>query len=959
MNALKSERGGGWIWPLALLLFAALLTARIAFAAQPGGDHSNPAESNVVTQGSPTPTATITCTAGGTPGPWAVRANYPQQMVGLAVASDGTYIYGFAGRNSGRQNEAYKYNYTTDSWTALTSYPYGAGIGPQAEYGRNGKIYVVGGTTGQSATGIYDIASNSWAKGAPIPAMVIDHGLAYWNGKLYVVGGGQFGVYSSAVYAYDIASNTWSTLAALPQAERGMATDAINGKIYVANGETASGVTNSLYIYDIATDTWSAGPPSPLASGYPASTVVGGKLYMIGGNILASPGYTNDTYLYDPTTNSWSAGPDLNVGRYGSGAAIINTPAGLTTVVVGGAGPGSPWIDSVEASTAPSIPCAGASATVSPTTMSATGTCTAAATPGPWAFRTQYLGDERYALAVASDGTTIYGFGGRSTGRQGDAYKYNYATNTWAPIAYIGDASFNYHAEYGNNGNIYLMGGASNEYLNRIYDIATDSWSHGATPPGPLTSYGSAYWKGKVYTIGGAGSGAGVSNAVYAYDISTDTWSTLAPLPQAEAGVAAGAINGKIYVANGTTGQNVYTNNLYIYDIATNTWSNGPPSPQASAYPADAVIGGKLYMIGGGSPARYDTYLYDPATQSWSQGPSMNDARFYSEAATINTPAGQTAIVVGGWGSGITWLSSVEASTAPRLPCVTATPPTNTPTRTATGTNTPKTSATATPANTSVPPTFTSTIVVPSHTTVPHSSTPVIASQTPVSPTSTAVATPTTCTISFTDVPPDFPFYDYIRCLACRGIVSGYDDGTFRPYNEITRAQISKVVCGASSTCSQIPTPTEQSYEDVAPGSTFYVWIEKLSSISVMGGYPCGSDSNEPCIPPLDRPYFRPFNNATRGQLSKIVSNAAGFQEPPEGQTFEDVPPDNPFYPWIQRLATRGIMGGYPCGSDPNEQCIPPLDRPYFRWGANVTRGQASKIVANTFFPNCQTPGRR
>jgi hypothetical protein len=47
-------------------------------------------------------------------------------------------------------------------------------------------------------------------------------------------------------------------------------------------------------------------------------------------------------------------------------------------------------------------------------------------------------------------------------------------------------------------------------------------------------------------------------------------------------------------------------------------------------------------------------------------------------------------------------------------------------------------------------------------------------------------------------------------------------------------------------------------------------------------------------------------------------------------------------------------MGGYPCGS-PGETCDE-QNRPYFRWNAQVTRGQTSKIVANTFFPNCQTP---
>ena len=133
---------------------------------------------------------------------------------------------------------------------------------------------------------------------------------------------------------------------------------------------------------------------------------------------------------------------------------------------------------------------------------------------------------------------------------------------------------------------------------------------------------------------------------------------------------------------------------------------------------------------------------------------------------------------------------------------------------------------------------------------------------------------------------------------------------------------------------------------------TFYLWIERLAMHNVMGGYGCGG-VGEPCDG-QNRPYFRPQNNATRGQLSKIVSNAAGFSDTPTGQTFEDVPPTNTFYVWIERLAGRGIMGGYPCGGA-GEPCGAG-NKPYFRWGNNVTRGQASKIVANTFYPACSTP---
>ena len=255
-----------------------------------------------------------------------------------------------------------------------------------------------------------------------------------------------------------------------------------------------------------------------------------------------------------------------------------------------------------------------------------------------------------------------------------------------------------------------------------------------------------------------------------------------------------------------------------------------------------------------------------------------------------------------------------------------------------------------------VPPqatvTRTGTAVAPSATTQP-TNTPVATQPPGGSPTATRSAstpTPIVCTIVFTDVPTTDPFYANIMCLACRGVLGGYADGTFRPGNPITRGQIAKVVSNAAAFTEPV---SGQTYTDVPPTQTFYEWIERLSRRGVMSGYPCAQRPEEPCDA-QNRPYFRPGENATRGQLSKIVANAAQINDPVSGQFYADVPPSNPFYAEIMRLTARGVMSGYGCGG-PGEPCDA-QNRPYFRWGNNVTRGQASKIVANTFFPACQTP---
>jgi hypothetical protein len=214
--------------------------------------------------------------------------------------------------------------------------------------------------------------------------------------------------------------------------------------------------------------------------------------------------------------------------------------------------------------------------------------------------------------------------------------------------------------------------------------------------------------------------------------------------------------------------------------------------------------------------------------------------------------------------------------------------------------------------------------------------------------TSTAVTTgtATVCAITFSDVPDGSTFYPYVHCLACNGILSGYDDGTFRPGNDVTRGQLAKIVANAANFTEPV---SGQTFEDVLPTDTFYPFVERMAVRGIIGGYPCGGPG-EPCGPD-NRPYFRPNANALRAQISKIVSNAAGYDDIPVGQMFEDVPEGSPYYTWVQRLASRGYMGGYPCGS-PGEPCGVD-NRPYFRPYNNATRGQTAKIVSNTFFPNC------
>ena len=170
--------------------------------------------------------------------------------------------------------------------------------------------------------------------------------------------------------------------------------------------------------------------------------------------------------------------------------------------------------------------------------------------------------------------------------------------------------------------------------------------------------------------------------------------------------------------------------------------------------------------------------------------------------------------------------------------------------------------------------------------------------------------------------------------------MGGYPDGTVRPNSNVTRGQLSKFIANAAGFNEA---PGSQAFEDVAPASTFYTYVQRLANRNYISGYQCGG-VREPCIPPANLPYFRPNSNATRAQFSKIAANAAGLVGSPGSRLFQDVPSSSPFYTYTNRLANLGAIGGYACGGT-NEPCVPPANLPYFRPGNSTTRGQTAKIV--------------
>ena len=373
-----------------------------------------------------------------------------------------------------------------------------------------------------------------------------------------------------------------------------------------------------------------------------------------------------------------------------------------------------------------------------------------------------------------------------------------------------------------------------------------------------------------------------------------------------------------------------------------------PYAPEAAISDpvAGQVISGCNYTIQGNAHDYYSgvagvevssdnglTWTAVSGTNSWSynwtapaDGSYTLRVRARDVAGNVGTAATSVPVTV----SGCTPATAPPTDTAVP-PSATAVPPSATAVP-------PSATATAMPPTataTAVPPSVTATGVPPSATAVPPTVT-----RSAVPPSATAIpvtATPTTCALVFSDVAAGDYFAPAVQYLACHGVISGYNDGTFRPYSNTTRGQLAKiVVLGLAVPPVTPPSDANRTFSDVAGSNVFYSVIETAAAHGLVSGYTCGgvnpqTGATEPCDA-ARRPYFRSSNPVTRGQLAKIVVGAAVWSSiVPARPTFSDVAADNVFYRFVETAVCHGILSGYNDGT--------------FRPAANAFRGQIAKIV--------------
>ena len=184
------------------------------------------------------------------PGGWMTLSSdpMPTARANFALVTDGTYLYAIGGDttsgNGGAVSVVERFDPTAPAgqrWTTLMSMPVaGNSIGA----GVLGGTIVVAGAGGTSRTDIYDIASNSWSPGVPMPAQRGGMASAVPNGGLWLIGGTTNGSLNFDTWVYYPASPNrpagWAGVGSMLTGRWALAAASIGDVIYAVGGADMS-----------------------------------------------------------------------------------------------------------------------------------------------------------------------------------------------------------------------------------------------------------------------------------------------------------------------------------------------------------------------------------------------------------------------------------------------------------------------------------------------------------------------------------------------------------------------------------------------------------------------------------------------------------------------------------------------------------------------------------------------
>jgi len=223
--------------------------------------------------------------------------NTPRGYLSAASLANGNIlaIGGMDATGSSLSGAVERYVRSSNTWTPVNSLI--VPVASPAVAVSSGTVFVMGGADqvlnnhAVSTVQCYVTATNSWyINPVPMPGPLSSaRGVTGADGKIYVIGGSTGTSYVNTVYVYNPASNTWSTGPSLPSAGCvAAAVAAPDGYIYAVSGYGPGGYTSGVERYDLSpTGTWQAWDGAVLNARNNSGLEVApsGYMYLFGGDV--------------------------------------------------------------------------------------------------------------------------------------------------------------------------------------------------------------------------------------------------------------------------------------------------------------------------------------------------------------------------------------------------------------------------------------------------------------------------------------------------------------------------------------------------------------------------------------------------------------------------------------------------------------------------------------------------
>lgn len=154
--------------------------------------------------------------------------------------------------------------------------------------------------------------------------------------------------------------------------------------------------------------------------------------------------------------------------------------------------------------------------------------------------------------------------------------------------------------------------------------------------------------------------------------------------------------------------------------------------------------------------------------------------------------------------------------------------------------------------------------------------------------------------LSFEDVK-DHWSRKYVESMAAKNVVNGYEDGTFRPDNEITRAEFAKMIVSALELDLS---NYNGGFSDIKATDWYADYVATIVRLGLARGYGDGT--------------FKPNNKITRAEMAVILGNALDLEVKPDEinsllNKFTDL---DTLEDWAKLGVSKVIKAGIMVGSD-------------------------------------------